>query len=206
MSTFKSWLVANIEVILVIGTIILLIVETLMAIAGYKKTGEDTYYAKLLYGGIVAIVLCIFIISLIKSGPGAFISLLLIAGFITFCAISSNKKTEESEAVVIEKTQMASTEESENDATTQMLDRALERFNPIWLILIAAAALVFGIFNCVYAYRNFDDVVSLRFFYRNSSVSIFEVQWKYAFSRFYAGFMTVAAIGMEVMLFALMQP
>ena len=42
MSTFKSWLVANIEVILVIGTIILLIVETLMAIAGYKKTGEDT--------------------------------------------------------------------------------------------------------------------------------------------------------------------
>ena len=89
----------------------------------------------------------------------------------------------------------------EPDSTTLMLDEMLERVSWSWLIWAAVFSSVFGLAGAIYANRNFDEVVSRRFLYRNSDVSVFEEQWKYTFNRFYAFFMATMAIALELMLF-----
>ena len=49
-------------------------------------------------------------------------------------------------------------------------------------ILIGAS--VIGFFLARYAYRNFDEILSHRMLYLNSSASLFEMQWKYTLDRF----------------------
>ena len=43
---------------------------------------------------------------------------------------------------------------------------------------------VIGLISAIYAFLNFDDVVSLRMLYRNSCVSLFEANWLYTIDRF----------------------
>ena len=82
-----------------------------------------------------------------------------------------------------------------------MLDEMLERVSWSWLIWAAIFSFAFGLAGAIYANRNFDDVVSRRFLYRNSVVSVFEEQWKYTFNRFFACFMATTLIAFEIMLF-----
>lgn len=51
-----------------------------------------------------------------------------------------------------------------------------------WIIFVGSS--VIGIISAIYVFLNFDDVVSLRMLYRNSSVSLFEIEWQYIIERF----------------------
>lgn len=64
--------------------------------------------------------------------------------------------------------------------------------------ICAVLSLLIGIVLAFTAYRNFDEVVSRRFLFRNSKASVFEVQMKYAFSRFYAGFILTLTFTIEI--------
>lgn len=68
----------------------------------------------------------------------------------------------------------------------------------IWGIVCASIAFVLGLILSVASYRNFDEVVSRRFLYRNSCVSVFEERFKYAITRFYVGFIAVFSLALEV--------
>ncbi len=206
---FKSWLVANIEVVLILFTVLFLIAVGAFSIMRFNSTNEDAYLTMLVFGGIAAVILCIVLVSLIKSGLGSFFTLLVVGGFIAFCAISSNETGEYTSSAEKPETEDSKVQQDathENDEVSLMLDKAVERFNWSWLIIAAIPAFFFALFSSIYAYRNFDDVVSRRFLFRNSNVSVFEVQWKYTFNRFYAGFMTVFAIGLELMIFIALKP
>lgn len=51
-----------------------------------------------------------------------------------------------------------------------------------WIVFVGSS--VIGIISAIYVFLNFDDVVSLRMLYRNSSVSLFEIEWQYIIERF----------------------
>lgn len=51
-----------------------------------------------------------------------------------------------------------------------------------WIVF--AGSNVIGMISAIYVFLNFDDVVSLRMLYRNSSVSLFEIEWQYIIERF----------------------
>mgnify|MGYP000785087328 FL=1 len=51
-----------------------------------------------------------------------------------------------------------------------------------WIVFVGGS--VIGIVSAIYVFLNFDDVVSLRMLYRNSSVSLFEIEWQYIIERF----------------------
>ena len=52
----------------------------------------------------------------------------------------------------------------------------------LWILFIGSS--VIGLISAIYAFLNFDDVVSLRMLYRNSCVSLFEANWLYTIDRF----------------------
>lgn len=71
-----------------------------------------------------------------------------------------------------------------------------KRFARIYWIALATIH-VPALLIARYCYSNFDEVVSRRMLYRNSSVSLFEEQGKYALSRFFdavSAFAVVAAL------------
>lgn len=71
----------------------------------------------------------------------------------------------------------------------------------IGAIVCVAVSFVIGLITAISAYRNFDDVVSRRFLYRNSDVSVFENQLLYAINRFYVVFMASLSFVLEVIVF-----
>lgn len=66
-------------------------------------------------------------------------------------------------------------------------------------------AFAFGLFLSAAAYHNFGEVVSRRFLFRNSHVSVFEEQLKYSINRFYIGFITVFSLALEVITTVMIQ-
>ena len=70
-----------------------------------------------------------------------------------------------------------------------------------WLVWMCIPSLIVGIFTAIYAYQNFDDVVSRRFLYRNSAASVFEYEWKYTINRFFAGFIALYGLALQVFVF-----
>ena len=69
-------------------------------------------------------------------------------------------------------------------------------------LLLFILSSIFGRIPAIYAYKNFDEVVSRRMLYLNSNVSLFEKRWSYAFDRFTniscAIFYTIVAIAFLV--------
>jgi len=65
-----------------------------------------------------------------------------------------------------------------------------------WVIfgLISAVNIYLSVLVAIFAYRNFDEVVSLRMLFQNSNVSLFQEQLKYSISRFFSmlGLLTMA--------------
>ena len=179
MYAFKSWLVANIEVILIIFTV-LFAISCLLFFPNTEKSGNAS--AALL---IFAILLCVTIVACVRNGFAALFAIALLVGFI----FNPSTETE-----VVEQQTLTPEELEGFNNTLKDIINNIKWSSFIWLGIIAC---IFGIFTAVYANRNFDDVVSRRFLYRNSTVSVFEVQWKYTFNRFYAGFMTFSAIALD---------
>lgn len=202
MSTFKSWLVANIEVILIIFTVVFLIITGLIMIP--KEVNEVNESSN---GGYVvilmtSIILCTMFVFAIRNGFLGFVAVVFLIGFASTQAIKDNKeKTQKAETEIVSQVQDG-TDSSNNDFDL-FLQETSKRFKWIWLFFICIPATIFGIFTAIYANMYFDDVVSRRFFYRNSNVTVFEIKWKYTFNRFYAGFVTIFTIGLEVLLYIL---
>lgn len=76
--------------------------------------------------------------------------------------------------------------------------------NGVGVAIYFILSFVLSIIAAVFGFRNFDDVVDRRWLFRNSNVSIYEEEWKYALNRFavtLAGFsgaatMVYIALGM----------
>ena len=73
-----------------------------------------------------------------------------------------------------------------------------------WLVWLCIPSLIAGVFTAIYAYQNFDDVVSRRFLYRNSAASVFEYEWKYTINRFLAGFIAFYGLALQVFVFVVL--
>ncbi|MDY6277391.1 MAG: hypothetical protein SPL35_03085 [Bacteroidales bacterium] len=189
MYAFKSWLVANIEVILIVFTVLLSIACFLF----FPKTEKSGTAVTALI--IFSIVLCVIIVACVRNGIAALFVIALLVGAIFL----ENKKratvNPSTETEVVEQQTLTPEQEEFNNTMDDILNN-IKWSSFIWLGIIAC---IFGIGTAVYACINFDDVVSRRFLYRNSTVSVFEEQWKYTFNRFYAGFMTFSAIALDFM-------
>lgn len=202
MDDFKSWLVANIEIILIIFTILILVVAGFILIPKFVNGGNDDYMVSFILMLLFSGILCTIIVFCIRNG---FLSLVVLVGMVGLVALGSVKESSsegvESQTEVVTQNQASS--ESETNEYEIISSRVIEKLNWSWIIILSIVAFVFGIITAVYANRHFDDVVSRRFLYRNSDVSVFEHQWMYTFNRLYAGFMTVFAIGVQLLLFFL---
>lgn len=187
MNAFKSWLVANFEVILIIFSLILFIVGVVMSILA---ANEDVG-AALLVACLVIPIICGIVVYCVRGGFRTLIGIIFIVGLV-FISLESESESdsEPSQSVEIQANSDKDVVAPENQSTQLKL----------WPILVTVGlfATSGGLVAAIYANRHFDDVVSRRFFYRNSTVSTFEVQWKYTFNRFYAGFMTFFAIAFEI--------
>lgn len=200
MGVFKSWLVANVEIVLIIFTVLFLTGVGLYSWSRYSATGDDVFIIMAFYITIPTVILSILIVSLIKTGIGGLFGLLLICSplVVSFFLEPSSESAEVQEST---SERITATPSQETDSTMAMLDEMLERVSWSWLIWAAIFSFAFGLAGAIYANRNFDDVVSRRFLYRNSDVSVFEEQWKYTFNRFFACFMATTLIALEIMLF-----
>lgn len=206
MSSFKSWLVANVEVILILFTVLFLIITSLIMIPkivhGGDKSIIDGYVAIL----ISSILLCSIFVSAIRHGFVAFIAAVVFIGYIGVQIVNDHKADNQHD-LATSSTQIVSNDtSSDSDDVGLYLINAGRKFKLKWLIWVCIPAAIFGIFTSIYANINFEDVVSRRFFYRHSNVEVFEVKWKYTFNRLYAGFVTILIIGLEIILFFLFQP
>lgn len=154
MDTFKSWLVANLEIVYILA-LILIILGTAF---GGDLSDDD-------WGVVVCVSVLLLIISFmsIKHGLAGFIVTMLLGGVYIFFFL--------------------------HEIVAERMPH---------LLIIGAIALISGIVIALYSYRHFDEVVSRRFLYRNSNVSVFEQAWKYAFNRFFAGFMLVLGLVLEL--------
>ena len=192
MYAFKSWVVANVELILIGLTILMLLVTGLILV---PKGGDQLYVFIIL--AIVSTVFCAVIVFVIRNGIMALLTIAILVGSGVLSVINEKQELEGGEAseVVL---QAESQAESGNDDDEFNLWLS-KFFNWTSLICISVVSLLFGILVAIYANRNFDDVVSSRFFYRNSELSVFEEQWKYTFNRLYAGFLTMFGLGMEIL-------
>ena len=155
METFKSWLVANLEIVYVLALILIILATALFG----DLSGDDW-----------VVVVCVSILQLIisfmsiKHGfVGFIVSMVFGVGVLLFFFLRE---------IVAERIPH--------------------------LLVIGVVALVSGIVIAIYSYQHFDEVVSRRFMYRNSNVSVFEQAWKYAFNRFFAGFMLVFGLVLEL--------
>ncbi len=206
MSTFKSWLVANIEVILIIFTILFLIITSLIMIPKAINEENDAIthgYAAIL---VFSILLCSLFVFAIRNGFLAFIALAFFIGFfIVQTRNEAQEKIQKTETETVTQVQDGSAKVDDNGFDIFLYETG-KKFKWVWILFICIPATIFGIFTSIYANINFEDVVSRRFFYRNSNVDIFEVKWKYTFNRFYAGFVTVLSMGLEIILLFLFLP
>ena len=200
MDVFKSWLVANIEGILIIFTVLMLMAAGFILIPKFVNEGNDYYMVSFILMLLFSGILCTTIVFCIRNG---FLSLVVLASIIGLVALGSVKESnsEEAQSQTEVVTQSLIDSESETNEFEIITSKVFEKLSWFWVIIISIGALAFGLFTSVYANRNFDDVVSRRFLYRNSDVSVFEYRWKYTFNRLYAGFMTVFAIGVQLLLF-----
>lgn len=203
MDTFKSWLVANLEILLIIATVLILLIGAPFAIRNHETDPEMIGVGVYFIIVIAVSFLCFIIVSLIKSGLGTFLIMTLFIGGMVLIAVWGNRLEKENQT---ENVQEFSLDEPESfkisDALTNAFgEEGYKKFKTIFfssLIATIVLAIATGTIASIYAYKNFDEVVSRRFLYRNSDVSVFEVQWKYAFNRFYAGFMAVACVMVEI--------
>lgn len=205
MSDFKSWLVANIELLLIILTVILLVVAGIIMIPKGLADESGMPLVSFIAMAITSSILCAMIVFCIRNG---FLSLVILTFFVGSVILGNMNQSEDidNKGVEVAMEQKQEVADNEINEFEIIMETAAERFEWGWLIWLSIPALAFGVYTAVYANRNFDDVVSRRFLYRNSNVSVFEQRWKYTLNRLYAGFMTVFAIGLELMLVIILRP
>lgn len=92
MSSFKSWLVANIEVILIIFTVVFLIITSLIMIPKAVNEENDAITSGYVVILMSSIFLCAMFVYAIRNGFMAFLALALFLGFVTTKAWNATKE------------------------------------------------------------------------------------------------------------------
>ena len=192
MYAFKSWLVANIEVILIVFTILLIALSGLVLIPKSSESFKALFFAIAFFSAVI----CAVIVGCVRNGVASLLAIAILVGIAVFGSKKGSADNQNTEIEVAEQ----QVKSPEQEAFNNTMDEVIENINWSGLIWLSIIACVFGVCIAVYANRNFDDVVSRRFLYRNSTVSVFEEQWKYTFNRFYAGFMTFSAIALDILI------
>ena len=132
MSTFKSWLVANIEVILIIFTIVFLIITSLIMIPKAINEENDALtngYAVIL---MTSILLCSLFVSAIRNGFMAFVALALFLGFVSVQAAKDTKeKVQKVNTEVVSQVQDGTSNSDSNDLYLFLYETG-KKFRWIW--------------------------------------------------------------------------
>ena len=166
---FRSWLYANLGTLYIVCVLAIIGVLTFTTpILGTSGEVNPEWWVPLFGIGIVSFVL---MFSFEPSyGPG-FVLLFLVGGyfFIRFGV------------------------KSDSDLATDLLS-SLNKY----VIVSAVLSLVPAIFIARYCYRNFDDIVSRRWLYRNSDKDVFESTWKYTINRFLTSFELILALLLDI--------
>ncbi len=163
--TFKSWIVANLEIVFIP---VLILIPLIVVPIRHLESGSVVVII------IVSLVLLLISVLSIKRGIVGFVSAIIIIFFIIMAPADNGEET----------TATATASSVDFDVIWSAISQ-----HAIFLLIAAILSIIGGIFIAIYAYRNYDEVVSRRFLYRNSNVSVFEHAWKYAFNRQFAGFM-----------------
>ena len=90
MDVFKSWLVANIEVILIIFTVLMLMAAGFILIPKFVNEGNDYYMVSFILMLLFSGILCTTIVFCIRNG---FLSLVVLASIIGLVALGSVKES-----------------------------------------------------------------------------------------------------------------
>jgi hypothetical protein len=156
-TTFKSWLVANLE--LVTAVVLSVIIIPLYVIFAGKDTPVDRASGEL--GDFFTIFFFLLVIPyvLVSIPPRLIIGIviyLLILGLGICLFFLENEKTGEH----------------------------IFRLFSIAYLSVFVGASVLSFFIARYAKYNFDELVSRRMLYRNSRVGLFEIEWEYTIDRF----------------------
>lgn len=85
-----------------------------------------------------------------------------------------------------------------NDPSVDLETRqTFQKANTV-ILVFSAVSLIPAFFIARYCNRNFDDVVSRRWMYRNSSKDVFESTWKYTVNRFLTSFEVIVALLLDI--------
>ena len=173
-NTFKSWLIANLEAIAEVIAVSLTIVLILCLI----KTGEVFSNSESVSNSENGsnLILCLFAASVGLTMPGKGIrdSLTALGVGLFLLAIPL--------LIVVDKGFISITSLC------------------LWGAIIAITAIIPAIYIAKFAYNNVEEVLSRRFFYRNSKVNYLEFKVKYAIERFITSWRCIMAIGLFVFL------
>ncbi|MDR2652579.1 MAG: hypothetical protein LBC68_09760 [Prevotellaceae bacterium] len=166
-TTFKCWLIANLETVTAVVLAVIIIIPLVLIFAeGHAETNnsQELFLSLCVFAVIIPGVLASTPPKLTK-GIIAYL-LILLFGISMFFA--------------------------KDDASGELIV-------PTWLAIMYLCVFiggsVLGFFISRYAKYNFDEVVSRRMLYRNSSVSLFDIEWRYVLDRFcIASFCVIDAI------------
>ena len=170
-STFKSWIIANLEIVFIPVLILIMI-----SAGVFRDLGPESWAVLFL----LSVFFVVIIVGCIKHGFMSFCGWLAFIGFF-YIEIKT-------EGEVNELTECFSTV------------GAIFGQHIRYILITTLMSFIGAIFIAIYANRNFDEVVSRRFLYRNSNVAVFHERWRYTFNRLFAGFMLFWGWFIEVIL------
>jgi len=155
MGTLKYWLIANFEIAILLLTLI---------IGGITIWGlGDGLHDNITHAGLAVLGLVLLFVIPTQRGTLQFGKYILMLGGVIFFAWFL-KNSEGSNMT---------------DADIALWEFCIRRF---WIVFSIATAI--SVFFAVYAFINFDEVVSRRMSWRNSNVSLFEISILYTLDRF----------------------
>ena len=169
--TFKSWFVANMEIVFIPILILIQVIGALVC-----NINADDWWNIIFFSVLIIIIS----IASIKRG---FIGLISWMAFILICFVMPEMTEEELE--IFQPFIMS----------FHVICQHLRS-----LLVFAIIAFSGGVATAIYAYKHFDEVISRRFLYRNSNVAVFQERWRYTFNRQFAGFMLFFGWFIEIVL------
>ena len=168
---FKSWLIANLEIIYVVCALIIIGISALFLPFGATEGETPTWLVAVYCIGIISFVM--FFAA--EPGIGPIASLIILAG-LYFLLVYILKHPGDS---------------------SEVPEKAIRIMNTI-VISLSGVCSVPAFFIARYANINFYDVVSRRWMYRNSAKDVFESTWKYTFNRFCMAFLVVFCLLLDL--------
>ncbi len=166
---FKSWLISNFEVVYFVCAVLVIGGVAIFRLTDASGAVSPQFLFTSIAAGVIAFLFCFATDPKIGPIPT---TILLIGAYIwcIYTLQDPNGGAPDSE-------------------TLEFIKKA----NTI-VLAISAIAIIPSFFVTRYANRNFDDVVSCRWLYRNSDKDVFVSTWKYTINRFFMAFLVFFAI------------